>query len=461
MGPADELKLEIEALKLQLEVEKLKDCAISAECSTSTERDERVRQVCQRFKGCPCPMPADDTMIPAWFKMADSLLKMLEVPEEMQGALILPLLTEKVKPSVVSQSRSGTSSYGELKEKVLRELRLAPTEYRRCFLETKKEVRERSCDRTKLTGSFGKAVTTEVVRVPIGLPCPSGNTRRFSLPVTSELATGADLVLTPDDHESLHFALAESEHDLECGGGALVELPDGEGSVANGSTAVSATHICDDNAERQAIRVEPKEGSEVEECCRFNSELRIGTEDEGGSDVSELDQVGSGSDDLDEEFSAAVGAARDPPHVCSVGEDTASTFAKERRHGESLAGAHNAFDVALEAVASVPALGGSFSWSGKAIGHCPSREEDGYQRQIAVLGKGQSQAWEKESAAERGSFATVWTKETFGRWIFGRKKRALSASPGDVVTTVTMAAGLTPGADQSGIVGMSTGLPSQ
>ncbi|KAH6937768.1 hypothetical protein HPB50_004029 [Hyalomma asiaticum] len=105
--------------------------------------------------------------------MADSLLKMLEVPEEMQGALILPFLTEKIKTSVVSQSRSGTFSYGELKEKVLRELRLTPTEYRRCFPETKREVREQSCDRTKLKGFFGKAITADVKCVPLGLPCPS------------------------------------------------------------------------------------------------------------------------------------------------------------------------------------------------------------------------------------------------------------------------------------------------
>ncbi|KAH6946558.1 hypothetical protein HPB50_013973 [Hyalomma asiaticum] len=283
MGRADELKLEIEALKLQLEIEKLKTARFLQDGAQARSETSGLGSYCKDLKAVLVPMPADDTMIPAWFKMADSLLKMLEVPEEMQGALILPFLTENVKTSVVSQSRSGTFSYGELKEKVLRELRLTSTEYRRCFLETKREVREQSCDGTKLTGSFGRAVTTEVVCVPVGLLCPSGNTRRVSLPVTSELATGADPLLTPEDHENLCFALAESEHDIECSGGALVEeLLDGGGSVANESTAVSATDICDDNAEWQAIRVEPNEGSEVEECCGLNSGLRIGTEDEGG-----------------------------------------------------------------------------------------------------------------------------------------------------------------------------------
>ncbi|KAH6945750.1 hypothetical protein HPB50_009745 [Hyalomma asiaticum] len=70
----------------------------------------------------------------------------------------------------------------------------------------------------------------------------------------------------------------------------------------------------------------------------------------------------------------------------------------------------------------MPAIAAPFSWSAKAIGHCPSREEDRDQRPV-VLSKDQVPTPEKESAAERGSFATVWTKETFGRWIFGIKVR--------------------------------------
>ncbi|KAH6927813.1 hypothetical protein HPB50_008949 [Hyalomma asiaticum] len=227
MGRADELKLEIEALRLQLEVEKLKTARFLQNAAQGRSETSGLGRYAKDLKAVLVPMPADATMIPAWFKMADSLLRMLEIPEEMQGAPILPFLTEKVKTSVVSQSLSGTCSYGELKEKVLKDLKLTPTEYSSCFPEIKKEVREQSCDGTKLTRPFSKAMTAEVVCVPIGLPCPSGNTRRVSLPVTSELATGADLLLTPDDNENLRFALAESEHDLECGGVALVEeLPD-------------------------------------------------------------------------------------------------------------------------------------------------------------------------------------------------------------------------------------------
>ncbi|KAH6924295.1 hypothetical protein HPB50_014707 [Hyalomma asiaticum] len=120
-GRADELKLDIEALKLQLEIEKLKTARFLQNGAQGRSETNGLGRYAKELKAVLVPMPTDDTMIPAWFKMADSLLKMLEVPEEMQGALILPFLTEEVKTSVISQSLSGTFSYGELKEQVLKE----------------------------------------------------------------------------------------------------------------------------------------------------------------------------------------------------------------------------------------------------------------------------------------------------------------------------------------------------
>ncbi|KAH6934862.1 hypothetical protein HPB50_001557 [Hyalomma asiaticum] len=165
MGRADELMLEIEALKLQIEIEKLKTARFLQDAAQARSERSGLGRYAKDLKAVLVPMPADDTMIPAWFKMADLLLKMLGVPEEMQGVLILPFLTEEVKRCVVSQSLSGTCSYRELKEKVLKELRLTPTEYRRCFLETKREVREQSCDRAKLTGSLGATTADRTLKI--------------------------------------------------------------------------------------------------------------------------------------------------------------------------------------------------------------------------------------------------------------------------------------------------------
>ncbi|KAH6942026.1 hypothetical protein HPB50_027470 [Hyalomma asiaticum] len=135
------------------------------------------------------------------------------------------------------------------------------------------------------------------------------------------------------------------------------------------------------------------------------------------------------SDNREQASVAKVGAAGGPAQVCSLMEKerpipfSANAFAEGRVHDKSSEEAHHAFDVVGKAVASMPALAAPFSWAGKAIGHCPSQEEDGHQHNVAVLSKGQELAWEKESAAERGAFPTVWTKETLGRWIFGTKVR--------------------------------------
>ncbi|KAH6934613.1 hypothetical protein HPB50_026051 [Hyalomma asiaticum] len=117
MARPHELKLEIEALKLQLEIEKLKTARFLHNAAQARSEMSELGRYAKDLKAVLAPMPADDTMVPAWFKNADSLLKMFEVPEEVPGALMLPSLTDKVRTSVVSQSLSGTLFYMELKEK--------------------------------------------------------------------------------------------------------------------------------------------------------------------------------------------------------------------------------------------------------------------------------------------------------------------------------------------------------
>ncbi|KAH6947205.1 hypothetical protein HPB50_017572 [Hyalomma asiaticum] len=309
MGRADELMLEIEALKLQIEIEKLKTACFLQDAAQARSERSGLGRYAKDLKAVLVPMPADDTMIPAWFKMADSLLKMLEVPEEMQGTLILPFLTEKVRTSL-----SGTCSYGELKEKELKELRLTPTEYRRCFLETKREVREQSCNRAKLTGSFGKAVTTEVVCVPVGLPCPSRIGQRVSLLCagTHELtSTSADVLLTPGNHESPCLAMSRSEPTLEGSNCGLVERSTEQDVVVTSRNEVdSAAPICDEDIARDAVGEEPNQGGEENMCLGATLEPTHESEKEVGVEMSVR---GEANPDLGyrEQASAAVGAAGD------------------------------------------------------------------------------------------------------------------------------------------------------
>ncbi|KAH6924122.1 hypothetical protein HPB50_012464 [Hyalomma asiaticum] len=272
-----------------------------------------------------------------------------------------------------------------------------------------------------LTDSFGKAITADVKHVPLGLPCLSGNTQPVSLPcaVTPELTTSAEVLLTPGGYDSHCLAMSRSEHNTEGSVCGLVERSaEQEVILANGVD--TATPFCDEDIARDAVGEEPnKEG---EDNMWLGASLEPTHESDKEVGLEMLVQVEANLD-LGYGEQASAGAAGGQAHVCSLGEDTASTFAKERRHGESVAGAHNAFDIALEAIASVPALEGSFSWSGKAIGDFPCREEDRDPLLVAVLSREHVPTPEIESAAERGSFVAVWTKETFGRWIFGIKVR--------------------------------------
>ncbi|KAH7941944.1 hypothetical protein HPB49_018687 [Dermacentor silvarum] len=141
-GRAHELKLEIEALRIQLEIKKLKSSRVLQDAAQARSESIGIGKYAKELRAVLAPMPTNDTMIPAWFKNADSLLRTLQIPEEMQGALILPFLSDTVRTSVISQSLSGTLSYVELKEKVLKELKMTPTEYRRRFLDIKREMDE-------------------------------------------------------------------------------------------------------------------------------------------------------------------------------------------------------------------------------------------------------------------------------------------------------------------------------
>ncbi|KAL1484992.1 hypothetical protein MTO96_032252 [Rhipicephalus appendiculatus] len=124
----DALKLRIEALKLQLEIEKLKSSRVLQDAAPARSETRGIGGYAKELRAVLAPMPANDTM------NADASLSALRIPVKIQGALILPFLSDAMRTSVIGQSVSGTLSYGELKEKVLKKLKMTPAEYRRWFL---------------------------------------------------------------------------------------------------------------------------------------------------------------------------------------------------------------------------------------------------------------------------------------------------------------------------------------
>ncbi|KAH6945341.1 hypothetical protein HPB50_007905 [Hyalomma asiaticum] len=137
-----ELTLEIEALKLKLELEKMRSSRASSEEPEMRNRHTGIAWYAKELKAALAPMPTNEPMIPAWFKNVDALFAALSIPEEVQGIVILPFLSDKMRTFVANQSEAGVMPYPDLKSRVLKELRMTPSEYRRMFLEVKREADE-------------------------------------------------------------------------------------------------------------------------------------------------------------------------------------------------------------------------------------------------------------------------------------------------------------------------------
>ncbi|KAH7951461.1 hypothetical protein HPB52_009376 [Rhipicephalus sanguineus] len=89
-------------------------------------RHSGIAWCAKELKAVLAPMPTNEPMIPAWFKNVDALFAALSIPEEVQGTVILPFLSDKMRTFVANQSEAGVMAYPDLKSKVLKELRMTP-----------------------------------------------------------------------------------------------------------------------------------------------------------------------------------------------------------------------------------------------------------------------------------------------------------------------------------------------
>ncbi|KAH6938061.1 hypothetical protein HPB50_006639 [Hyalomma asiaticum] len=258
-----------------------------------------------------------------------------------------------------------------------------------------KEFRGRSGDRMKLTGPFGNTITADVMYLPLGLPCPSGNTQLVSLlcAVTPELATSADVLLTPRDYASLCLGKSRSERNLDGRVCSLVERAAEQEVILTSRNGLdTATTFCDDNKARNAIGEEPNKGGEDDVCCEATLQPSHASEDSGDNKISEQ-EADPASDYGEQAGVAKVVTAGHPAHVGSSGEKerliplTASAFSKKRMHDELSAEARHVFDAVTQTA--------PFLCSRKGIGGSLCRGREGNERPVAVCSRGQAPALEK------------------------------------------------------------------
>ncbi|KAH6934394.1 hypothetical protein HPB50_024097 [Hyalomma asiaticum] len=137
-----ELMLEIETLKLKLELAKMRSSCASSEEPEMRNRHTGLAWYAKELKAALAPMPTNKPVIPAWFMNVDALFAALSIPKEAQGTVILPFLSDKMQTFVASQSEARVMLYPDLKSRVLKQLLMTPSEYRLMIVEIKREVDE-------------------------------------------------------------------------------------------------------------------------------------------------------------------------------------------------------------------------------------------------------------------------------------------------------------------------------
>lgn len=129
-------RFELEKLKLQLELERVKLEQLRASgpnVSAAVVTRSRVGEYAKELKAVLAPMPVSEPLVPAWFRNVETMFANFDVPEDVQGAVILPYLTEKMREVATRCGEGGILAYSELKKKVLAELKLTANEYSRLF----------------------------------------------------------------------------------------------------------------------------------------------------------------------------------------------------------------------------------------------------------------------------------------------------------------------------------------
>ncbi|XP_064455129.1 uncharacterized protein LOC135366379 [Ornithodoros turicata] len=137
---------ELERLRLEIELENARSRRIELEISRGNSerssqssspspdaREDALGRYAKRLKSVLLPLPSD-LEVPVWFDGIEGVFRSYSVPENIQSHLILPLVTRRVKHLYSKLSTEELDSYDAVKDAVLKELRLAPGEYRKQFL---------------------------------------------------------------------------------------------------------------------------------------------------------------------------------------------------------------------------------------------------------------------------------------------------------------------------------------
>ncbi|KAG0425310.1 hypothetical protein HPB47_027512 [Ixodes persulcatus] len=142
---SDDISTEITLMRLKIELKKIKleQLQITGQPHEESTRDMGgVGRYAKELSAVLAPMPETNTLVPAWFKVAETMLASCGVPQDIHGAIILPFLNEKASAVVANRAEVRVLPYKDLRDLILGELKMTPDQYKRRFHVARKQEEE-------------------------------------------------------------------------------------------------------------------------------------------------------------------------------------------------------------------------------------------------------------------------------------------------------------------------------
>ncbi|XP_067139097.1 uncharacterized protein [Centruroides vittatus] len=134
-----EIEMEIRKSEIELERDRLRS---DSRTSNNSELGGNLDSLARKIRWALPKMPDKEAEVPSWFRAVEVVLQTYDVPEELQGQLVLTVLSEKCKTALNRLTADEIRDYQTLKQFLLDELRLSAAEYLKEFTSAEKGSKE-------------------------------------------------------------------------------------------------------------------------------------------------------------------------------------------------------------------------------------------------------------------------------------------------------------------------------
>ncbi|XP_067130137.1 uncharacterized protein [Centruroides vittatus] len=132
-------EIEVRKSEIELERDRLRS---DSRTSDNSELRGNLDSLARKIRWALPKMPDKEAEVPSWFRAVEVVLQTYDVPEELQGQLVLTVLSEKCKTALNRLTADEIRDYQTLKQFLLDELRLSAAEYLKEFTSAEKGSKE-------------------------------------------------------------------------------------------------------------------------------------------------------------------------------------------------------------------------------------------------------------------------------------------------------------------------------